>query len=116
MRAGCRLGALEPAVAAHVIEREDGTIRFTHPLLSSVLYRDLGEERRGVHGRIAEVVRRPARCRARHLALSMDRAGLPPLPTCSTSAASLAADRGAVGGRGRARRAGAPADAAGRVR
>ena len=42
-RAGVAADALDPAVAAHVIEREDGMIRFTHPLLSSVLYDDLGE-------------------------------------------------------------------------
>ena len=63
-----------PAVAAQVIERENGTIRFTHPLLSSVLYQDLGEERRGVHGRIAGIVDDPL-LRARHLALSTDVAG-----------------------------------------
>ena len=37
-RAGVAPDALEPALAAHVIERDNGTIRFTHPLLSSVLY------------------------------------------------------------------------------
>ena len=41
-RAGVAADALEPALAAHVIERENGTIRFTHPLLSSVLYRRPG--------------------------------------------------------------------------
>ena len=45
-RAGVAADALEPAVDAHVIERERGTIRFTHPLLSSVLYNDLGARRR----------------------------------------------------------------------
>jgi hypothetical protein len=44
--AGVAADTLEPAAAAHVIEREDGTIRFTHPLLASVLYQDLGEKRR----------------------------------------------------------------------
>src|SRR5437763_1085293 len=44
-RAGVAPDALDAAAAAHVIEREDGTIRFTHPLLSSVLYQGLGEER-----------------------------------------------------------------------
>jgi hypothetical protein len=52
-----------------VIERENGTIRFTHPLLSSVIYADLGNERWSVHGRIAEIVDEPimravtSRCR-----------------------------------------------------
>src|SRR5207253_4366692 len=41
-RAGVAADALDPALAAQVIERQHGTIRFTHPLLSSVLYRDLG--------------------------------------------------------------------------
>jgi hypothetical protein len=46
---GVAADALAPAAAAHVIERETRSIRFTHPLLSSVLYGDLGEERRSVH-------------------------------------------------------------------
>src|SRR5262249_23277879 len=61
--------ALEPALAAHVVAREDGTIRFTHPLLSSVVYRDLGDTRRRLHARIAQLVSDPV-VRARHLALS----------------------------------------------
>jgi hypothetical protein len=46
-RPGVAPGALEAAILAHVIERENGTIRFTHPLLSSVLYQSLcsGEAR-----------------------------------------------------------------------
>jgi len=40
-RAGIAAKALEPAIAAHVVERQNGTIRFTHPLLSSVLYQEL---------------------------------------------------------------------------
>src|SRR5262249_44182394 len=35
-RAGMASAALEPALTARVVEREDGAIRFTHPLLSSV--------------------------------------------------------------------------------
>jgi DNA-binding CsgD family transcriptional regulator len=70
-RAGVAAEALEPAAAAHVIEREDGTIRFTHPLLSAVLYHDLGDTRRSVHGRIARSAQDPL-LRARHLALSKD--------------------------------------------
>ena len=71
-RAGVAVEVLEPAAAAHVIEREDGTIRFTHPLLSSVLYHDLGEKRRSVHGRLARSSEDPL-LRARHLALSKDK-------------------------------------------
>ncbi len=70
-RASVAADALDAAVAARVIERENGMIRFTHPLLSSVLYDSLGEERRAIHGRIAEVVEDPV-LRARHLALSTD--------------------------------------------
>jgi DNA-binding CsgD family transcriptional regulator len=68
-RAGVTSEALEPAVAAHVIARDNATIRFTHPLLSSVVYQDLGDERRLVHRRIADVVDDPL-LHARHLALS----------------------------------------------
>ena len=44
-RAGVAVKSLEPAIDAHVIERASGAIRFTHPLLSSVVYADLGDER-----------------------------------------------------------------------
>jgi DNA-binding CsgD family transcriptional regulator len=92
-RAGVGAEALEPAVVANVIERENGMIRFVHPLLSSVFYRDLGEERRSVHGRIAAIVDEPL-LRARHLALSKDEpdAGVAGV---LDDAARLAADRGA---------------------
>jgi len=70
--AGVSLTALEPAVAAHVIEAEEGTLRFSHPLLASVIYDDLdGERRRSVHGSVAEVVGDPL-LRARHIALSKE--------------------------------------------
>jgi DNA-binding CsgD family transcriptional regulator len=68
-RAGVAAEALAPALAAQVIERSNGVVRFTHPLLSSILYGDLGEERWGVHGRIAELVDDPL-VRAHHLALA----------------------------------------------
>ena len=92
-QAGVGTDALDPAAAAHVIEREDGTIRFTHPLLGSVLYRGLGDKRRKVHGRIARIVEDPI-LRARHLALSKD---LPDAGVAATldEAARLAVDRGA---------------------
>ena len=41
-QAGVSAKSLEPAVAARIIERDGPLIRFTHPLLSSVLYGDLG--------------------------------------------------------------------------
>jgi DNA-binding CsgD family transcriptional regulator len=92
-QAGVAADALDAAVVANVIERENGTIRFTHPLLSSVLYQDLGEQRRGVHGRIAAIVDDPL-LRARHLALSRD------TPDATVAgvldeAVQVAADRGA---------------------
>jgi DNA-binding CsgD family transcriptional regulator len=94
-RAGIAPEALDAAVAAHVIERENGTIRFTHPLLSSVLYQGLssGEERRSVHGRIAGIVEDPL-LRARHLALSRETPDAD-VAAALEDAARLAADRGA---------------------
>src|SRR6266508_413170 len=92
-RAGVTADALAPAAAAHVIERENGTIRFTHPLLSSVLYLDLGDERRSVHRRIARIVEDPL-LRARHFALSSDAPDAPAAAVLE-DAATLAAERGA---------------------
>jgi DNA-binding CsgD family transcriptional regulator len=90
-QAGVVADALEPALDAHVIERDAGTIRFTHPLLSSVLYRDLGERRRDVHRRIAEILDDPL-LRARHLALSSDAPGAA-IAAALDDAATLAAER-----------------------
>jgi len=93
-RAGVSREALGPAVAAQVIERDNETIRFTHPLLSSILYRDLGgADRLEVHMRIARVVEDPL-LRARHLALATSG------PDAAVArqlddAAALAVDRGA---------------------
>jgi DNA-binding CsgD family transcriptional regulator len=92
-RAGIAADALEPALAAHVIERENGTIRFTHPLLSSVLYRDLGHERHRVHVRLAEIVEDPVH-RARHLALSSETPDAA-VAAVLDDAAKLAAERSA---------------------
>jgi len=93
-QAGVAADALDAAAVANVIERENGTIRFTHPLLSSVLYRDLGEERRSVHRRIAEIVEDPL-LRARHLALSRDKPDAD-VARVLDDGARLAADRGAA--------------------
>jgi DNA-binding CsgD family transcriptional regulator len=92
-QAGVVVDALEPALVARVIERDDGTIRFTHPLLSSVLYRDLGERRRDVHRRIVEIVDDPL-LRARHLALSSETPD-PAIAAVLDEASALAAERGA---------------------
>ena len=92
-QAGVAADALDPAIAANVIERENGSIRFTHPLLSSVLYQDLGAERQSVHERIAGIVEDPL-VRARHLALSRGHAGCR-VAVVLDDAARLAGDRGA---------------------
>jgi DNA-binding CsgD family transcriptional regulator len=70
-RADIAPGALEPALAAHVVARENGTIRFTHPQLASVVYRNLGDGRRQLHARLAALVDDPV-SQALHLALSTD--------------------------------------------
>lgn len=93
MRAGVTAEVLEAAVAAHVIERQGGTVRFTHPLLSSLLYQDLGERRRSVHRQVAQSVEDPL-LRARHLALSRDEPDAE-VAALLDDAAGLAADRGA---------------------
>jgi DNA-binding CsgD family transcriptional regulator len=64
-RAGVALNTLAPAVDAGVIVRDQGTIRFTHPLLASAAYNA------SVHGRLATVVDDPL-AKARHLARSSD--------------------------------------------
>ncbi len=61
---------LEPGFADHVIELADGVIRFTHPLLASVLYQAASpSDRRRAHERLAEIVDDPL-ARARHRALA----------------------------------------------
>jgi DNA-binding CsgD family transcriptional regulator len=92
-RAGVEADALDPAIEANVIVRENGVFRFTHPLLSSVLYRDLGDQQRNVHARIAEIVEDPL-LRARHLALSRDTADAG-VAGALDDAVKIAADRGA---------------------
>ena len=92
-RAGVAAGALDPAVAAQVIKRENGSIRFMHPLLSAVLYDDLGEERSSVHDLLAGVLEDPV-LRARHLALSKDAPDADVADEVD-AAVRLAADRGA---------------------
>jgi DNA-binding CsgD family transcriptional regulator len=55
-----------------VIELSHGAVRFTHPLLASVLYQGLSaRERQQAHRRLAELADDPL-ARARHLALSTD--------------------------------------------
>ncbi len=93
-RAGVDAQVLDAAVAAHVIERENETIRFSHSLLSSVLYADLGEERGPVHRRLAAIVGDPI-ARARHLALAAD-APDAEVAAVLDDAVRIAGDRGAT--------------------
>ena len=68
--AGVDTRALEPALAADVIEIVVDEVRFTHPLLSSTLYGEAAAaERREIHSRLARAVTEPV-MRARHLALA----------------------------------------------
>jgi DNA-binding CsgD family transcriptional regulator len=62
--------ALEPAIAAEVLEVQAGRLRFRHPLLASAAWAAVGEARRHeIHRALAEVVEDPEQ-RARHLSLS----------------------------------------------
>jgi len=63
------LAALARAEEAGIIERADGRIRFTHPLLASTVYVNATDaDRRDLHVRLATVRTDPEE-RARHLAL-----------------------------------------------
>jgi DNA-binding CsgD family transcriptional regulator len=62
--------ALAPGLEARVVELEGARIRFAHPLLASGVYGEAGaDERRALHGRLAELVPDTEE-RARHLALA----------------------------------------------
>jgi DNA-binding CsgD family transcriptional regulator/exonuclease VII small subunit len=64
---------LAHAEEAGVIERADGRVRFTHPLLASTVYVNASAgERRDLHVRLAGLVS-DAEERARHLALASER-------------------------------------------
>jgi len=68
--AGVAGDSLAPAFEARVIEQTEDLVRFTHPLLASVLYQGLtGDARAHAHRRLAEAVNDPL-ARARHLALA----------------------------------------------
>jgi DNA-binding CsgD family transcriptional regulator len=92
-RAGIAPETLAPAVASHVIELENGRVRFTHPLLSSVLCGELGTTRsRGVHRSLAAIMDDPLD-RARHLALSAEGPDAE-MAAVLDDAAALAVERG----------------------
>jgi hypothetical protein len=66
--------ALEPAIAAEVLEARAGRVRFSHPLLASAAWASVGDgKRREIHRALAEAVEDPEQ-RARHLALSTTKA------------------------------------------
>jgi DNA-binding CsgD family transcriptional regulator len=93
-RAGVAADALDPALAAHVLVRDGGTVRFAHPLLATVLYQDLGDERLDIHRRLAEIADDPL-IRARHLALSRRQADVAVAGELERAVAA-ARDRGAA--------------------
>ena len=113
--AGIEHGALDPALAEHVIElrRRHGPLHAPAARLGALPGARRPSERQRVHGRLAEIAEDPL-ARARHLALSTDR------PDAELAALlELAAARGRAGRtdrRRRARRARAAPDAAGRPR
>jgi DNA-binding CsgD family transcriptional regulator len=77
IRAACDDGeswaAIDEAVDAGLLERDGEMLRFTHPLLRSVLYGEMGlTERKHVHRRLA-VAAEDTEERAWHLALGADR-------------------------------------------
>jgi DNA-binding CsgD family transcriptional regulator len=93
-RVGITGEELDPALAARVINCEDEAVRFTHPLLASVLYQStFDEDRRRAHGDAATVVE-DTLDRARHLALSTDTADSE-IASAVEDAARLASARGA---------------------
>jgi DNA-binding CsgD family transcriptional regulator len=64
--------ALETAFEAEVLERDDGRIRFSHPLFATAVYSEASPaDRRRVHRQLAGVVRDQEE-RARHLALATE--------------------------------------------
>jgi DNA-binding CsgD family transcriptional regulator len=117
--AGIRGGgeaALEKAEAAGVVELADDRIRFSHPLLASVVYAQApGSRRRALHARLAEIVD-DADERARHLALAATGPD-PQVATAVEDAARRARARGAPQAAAelweRARRLTPPGDAEG---
>jgi DNA-binding CsgD family transcriptional regulator len=86
--------SFDQAVDADVVAEHGGEVRFTHPLLSSVVYADASaQERRRLHRRLAGLVADPEE-QARHLGLSAE---APDRDVAATleQAARRAAGRGA---------------------
>ena len=93
-RAGVSADILRPALRAHVVEHDGDTIRFTHPLLSSVAYPGPGEQGRAVHALAVGLAGDPL-ARARHLAFSKAEPDAR-VARSLDAAASLATERGAM--------------------
>ena len=92
--AGIAPDALAPARDEQVLEVAGGTVRFTHPLLASVLYQGLTTAgRQHVHARLAGLVEDSV-SRARHLALSTDGADAE-VAALLEAAAKTASEQGA---------------------
>jgi DNA-binding CsgD family transcriptional regulator len=78
--------AIQTAIDRHIVERRDGSLAFTHPLLSAVVYDQARmDQRRRLHMKAAKLVDDSEEC-ARHLSLGTTR----PEPRIA-----LALDRGA---------------------
>jgi ATP/maltotriose-dependent transcriptional regulator MalT len=98
IRAACGDGeswaAIDQAIDDGIIERDGDALRFTHPLLRSVLYREMTpDERRQVHLRLGATAEDTEE-RAWHLALSADRPS-EQIAGILQDAAAHAASRGA---------------------
>jgi DNA-binding CsgD family transcriptional regulator len=92
--AGVTGDELERALAVGVVERTGTIIRFTHPLLESVLYQGMtADERRRTHALLTTVVEDPLD-RARHLALATEYAD-PAVAASVEEATGVATLRGA---------------------
>ena len=88
------LAGLARAEEAGIIERADGRVRFTHPLLASTVYVSATiRERRALHLRLAAFMSDPEE-RARHLALGTE-TGDPDVAIALDEAARHARARGA---------------------
>ena len=104
IRAACDDGeswaAIDQAIDEGIIERDGPVLRFTHPLLQSVLYTEMPlTERRQVHQGLAAVAE-DIEDRAWHLALGADRPDAE-IASLLDSAAEHAASRGALQRTGR---------------
>ena len=92
--------AIEEAERSEVLEQRAGILSFTHPLLASTVYAAVpAEQRRRLHGALAAVAL-DTEDRARHLALSTDRAD-PAIVGALEEAARDASRRGATDGAAR---------------